>query len=411
MLRITGLFLILFSVLLTMAWPRSYDESPAVPFVWRYDIREGTESTRPAALSDLTPFNLVHATRAPVAAMGEAAGTATPGSSFLVGPASPTVTLEKGERVFAPFHGNGYFRYAKIGRELSFLARNGEELWRKPYKAYPVTDPSGDLVLLLTGDNNRIDIIDPSGNPFGVRSVSGNFMTDLDFAARRAAAALVFSTGALTVLNQEARTILSYNHESPDQPLFVKSCAIGPDAEVVAIHMLAGDQDRIIVLGIDGGDTENPEDYTVLRSIDLNATYPHLLHFAVNRHGLLLAAPDRTQFYALASGADRRIDGSKIGAGETPQAPAEGRGVDGAGTGAGEAAAPVYRPVFADRDYFVFGQGDVAVLLDRKGLGLTRFVVGGSGPFRVLPGPVENQFALHSPERIEIYEFAAAASE
>ena len=446
-LRITGLFLILFSVLLTMFWPRSYDEAPAVPFVWQYDLRTAEESARPAVLGDTNPFNLVYSRQAPVLpANGNDARSESDADAenepaleparrnqenkdggaggYLIGPAGPALGLQKGERVFAPFHGNGFFRYAKIGRELSFLARNGEELWRKPYKAYPVSDPGGDLVLLLTGDNNRIDVIDPSGNPFGVRSVSGNFMTDLDFAGRRAAAALVFSTGAVTVLNEEAQAILRYTHESADQPLFVKSCALGPDARVVAIHMLDGDQDRIVVLRLNG-DAGTPEDYSVLRRIDLNATYPHLLHFAVSPHGLLLTAPDRTAFYALGSGEDRNYaapgevqpnpgsggdsvssnasggtDGVNIGQAAAPTAPA----------GSGFVSKSIYRPVFADRDYFVFGQGDMAIVLDQNGVPVTRLVVDGSSVFRVMPGPLENQFALHGSRRIEFYEFAFAAS-
>ncbi len=446
-LRITGLFLILFSVLLTMFWPRSYDEAPAVPFVWQYDLRTAQESARPAALGDANPFNLVYSRQAPVppavqsgdADAVDSENEPTPRESaqrnqenkaneknkdrgaggYLIGPAGPALGLEKSERVFAPFHGNGYFRYAKIGRELSFLARNGEELWRKPYKAYPVSDPGGDLVLLLTGDNNRIDVIDPSGNPFGVRSVSGNFMTDLDFADRRAAAALVFSTGAVTVLNEEAQAILRYTHESTDQPLFVKSCALGPDAQVVAIHMLDGDQDRIVVLRLSGG-VDQPEDYSVLRRIDLNATYPHLLHFAVSPHGLLLTAPDRTAFYALGSGEDRSYAAPGIQDSGGDSVPSNASDADGAQ--AGEAAAPaaparsgsgaksIYRPVFADRDYFVFGQGDLAIVLDQNGVPVTRLVVDGSSAFRLMPGPLENQFALHGSERIEFYEFAFSAS-
>lgn len=380
-----------------MGWARSYNESPAVPFVWQYDLRQGLESARPASLIGATPFNLVYSTLAPESDP-ESAGE--PGR-FLTGPSSPPIPLEKSDRIFAPFHGNGYFRYAKIGRELSFLGRNGEELWRKPYKAYPVSDAQGKLVLLLTGDNNRIDIIDPSGNPYGVRSVVGNFMTDLDFAARRSAAALVFSTGALTVLNEKGEAILSYNHESREQPLFIKSCAIGPDGRVVAIHMLAGDHDRILVLEIDS-DTESPEDYTVLREIDLKATYPHLLHFALNRYGLLLAAPDRTEYFALASGIDARLDGSLENTDTNTGSQQQSK--------PSAASPPVYRAVFADRNYFVFGQQDVAVVLDKTGRSMTRFVVGASGPFRILPGPVERQFALHSPERIELYEFAPSAN-
>lgn len=393
-----------------------------MPFLWRYELSSGIESARPPALAGLVPFNLISAARAPVRPAGEPTGLeaepepqTTPDSKeiglWLLGPESPPLGLAKGTRVFAPFLGNGFFQYAKIGRELSFRARNGEELWRKPYKAYPVSDPGGDLVLLLTGDNNRIDVIDPSGNPFGVRSVSGNFMTDLDFANRRAAAALVFSTGAVTVLNEEARAILEYEHASPDQPLFLKSCALGPDARVVAIHMLAGDQDRIVVLGLEGdagaGEAHRPEKYSVLRTIDLNATYPHLLHFAVNRHGLLLTAPNRTEYFALASGEDRVFRGAVAApVGDAEQATNRNRE-----SADGLASAQIYRPVFADRDYFIFGADDAAVLLNHEGVAMTRLIVGGSGAFRVLPGPNDRQFALHTEERVEMYEYAPADAE
>lgn len=347
-------------------------------FLWQYDLRSHEETARPTDLARVPPFNLVYSETG-----GEAESDPENADAvrFLKGPGVAPISLEKSDRVFAAFHGSGFFRYAKVGRELSFFGRNGEELWRKPYTAYPVSDVHGKLVMMLTGDNNRVDVIDASGNPAGVGSVAGNFMTDLDFAARKSAAAIVFSTGAVTVLNEQAKVVLRYNHESDDQPMFVKSCALGPNATTVAVHMLAGEKDRIAVLGFDPND-DNPNEYKVLRTIQLDQAYPHLLHFAVSRHGLLLAAPDRTAYYALESGADQIIEEARAATGET------------------------FRPVFSDENFFVYGDQDVAVVLDQSGRRLTGLVIGSSGPFRILPGPASRQFAIHSPERVELYEFA-----
>lgn len=417
MLRITALFLLLFSVLLVLFWSRSYTESPSVAFLYQYDLKTGQASAQPPAFGGAAPFNLVRAdsgipSRVALprnsTRMQDDAGKETAndlksdadggdGPAYL-GPGVPGQVLESKLRYYAAFQGRGYFQYAKIGRELSFHSRRGEELWRKPYKAYPVSDARGELVLLLTGDNNRVDVIDQSGNPTGVRSVAGNFMTDLDFAVRRSAAAIVFSTGALRVLNESGELVLDYQSAASGgagEALFVKSCAIGPDARHVALHLLAGDRDLLIVLGFDPDDGK-PAEYELLRTIDLAEVYPHLLHFALNRHGVLLVAPERTEYFALETGSDYTIDGSN-------EASSGG-------------ARSVYRPVFADRDYFVYGSAGDAVVLSANGRQIMRLrrgqpatgavVAAPRAPlFRIVPGPQPGQFALHGPERVQLFAY------
>ena len=386
MLRITGLFTVLFASLLTIFWSRSYDPAPAVAFLWHYDLLTRTESARPAELQNGAPFNLVESNAAPVDSEGEA-DAENKAESALVGPDAPAIARESNERVFVPFHGAGYFKYAKIGRELSFYGRSGEELWRKPYKAYPVSDVRGRLVLLLTGDNNRIDLLDANGNPNGVKSVAGNFMTDFDFASRRSAAAITFSTGTLSVIDEQGRALLNYEYETTAQPLFVKSCALSPDAGLVALHLLAGDRDRIVVLRPDL-ETEAADDYAVERDIEIDTVYPHLLHFALNEHGVLIVAPDRTQYFALAGGSDRVLESQP----ENSQ------------------VGPVYRAVFADRDYFVYDAGAAAVVLDESGRQVLRLNLQTQAPFRLLPGPLDRQFAIHTRSAVEIYAYRPRGS-
>ncbi|MBI3396271.1 MAG: hypothetical protein HY042_10590 [Spirochaetia bacterium] len=162
---------------------------------------------------------------------------------------------------FAPFLGRGYFRYQKVGKEISFYSETGELMWRKPFQSYPVSDVQGQVVLLLTGDNNRVEIIDNNGNSKGSGHVSGNFMTDLCFPSRAPGAGVVFSAGAVHLIDGEGRAVtLNYDGK---RPLFIKSCSVFPDGSGLAVHMLEGENDRITVFTLKKGklveDYEPPE--------------------------------------------------------------------------------------------------------------------------------------------------------
>ncbi len=385
MLRIVGLFTVLFTILLTIFWTRSIDEAARLTFVWRYDLRANTSTTLPSDLrgelnrSGDVPFNLVLSRES-------IAGTEEQPPSFgeapvLKGPGVGEVPLAEDRRIFVPFLAGGYFSYQKVGRELIFHGRTGEELWRKEYKPYPVSDPWGRIVLLLTGDNNRVDLIDANGNVTGAGSVSGNFMTDFDFSAA-GPAAISFSGGEVYVLDVSGRIVLKLAPEQSAVPMFVKSTAISPDGKIVAVHLLEGDADVLRVFRVpepDDADAPPSTEATQLDVIDLQIAYPHLLHFSVSNAGLLLAAPDRTLFHTFDAG-ESWVRERETGA--------------------------VYRPVYAATDFFAYGDGNEVIVLNHAGREVVRIPVDTAGEhFRLLPGPRPSIFAIHSDERVEMYEY------
>ncbi len=283
-----------------------------------------------------------------------------------------------GEIFSVPFLGDGYFRYFKVGKEVTFHDRRGELLWKKKYHSYPVTDHRGKLILLLTGDGNRVDIMDENGNLVGAKTVSGNFLTDFDFASRAVGAALSFAGGEAYVINASGAIAYKYRRESKGKPLFFKSIALGPDGSTAAVHILTHKGDRIVVLG----KPEEGSKARVLHEIALKGVYPHLLHMAVGPKGvLLLAAPDFTAFYD--------DDGDLVWKNVV-----------------GKPASTLYRPAYADQGFFVYGQGRRAVLVDDEGRAMAVLNTDGT-PWQVFPGKSKGEFALRDGKGIRFYRFGS----
>ncbi|MCB1175707.1 MAG: hypothetical protein KDK39_19185, partial [Leptospiraceae bacterium] len=104
---------------------------------------------------------------------------------FADGPAfTAPLSLAEGELVFVPFRGSGIFKYAKIGKQIDFISPTGEIYWSREAFSYPVSDPVGERILLLTGDNSRVDLIDRNGRTLAAGFVAGNFLTDYDFSTQ-----------------------------------------------------------------------------------------------------------------------------------------------------------------------------------------------------------------------------------
>lgn len=370
------IFTALFSVLLA-AYPATRIEGPPDFYLeWYYDLDGQVQTPRPAGWR--SPFNAFFRP-------GDKGGA-------LHFPDRPVEPVAEGTLISAPFHGAGYFEYQKVGRDIQFReSSRGEVLWKKSYYSYPISDHYGDLILLLTGDSNRVDLLDPSGNPLGLGSVSGNVLNDYDFAARQSRALLVFAGGNVTALDKTGQALFHHQLESDSRPFFVKSCALGPDGLVAAVHYRAGDRDEVVLLAR----REEGQAARVLGRAVLPKIYPHLLHMAVSPGGLLVSAPDFTGFYD--------TDGDPVW-----NRPLADRPVAGAAAGP---ARPIYRPVYADRSFFLFGEGASVFVLDGRGRVVAVLPVRDEGrPFRFLPGPDEGSFAIHTHGALHFYRFRPQAA-
>lgn len=305
--------------------------------------------------------------------------------------------LEPGERVFVPFLGTGYFSYKKVGREIVFHSPDGEELWRKEFFSYPVSNARGETVLLLTGDNNRVDLISQDGASLGPGSLSGNFLSNYAFAANIDITLILFSDGRLVVL-YKGYPICRYQLELDDAPLFAKSASIAPDGKQLAVHFLNGTHDEILVLDVDqellqvdqferiqqafrdnaaGAIFEIPEADVVDR-FSLPVIYPHILHMAVGAGGVLLVAPDKTYFFSIGAGDDWQKEYTKGGG--------------------------VYRPVLAGQEFFIYGEGARLNFLDANGKLLhTKTLRSGQTIWRLLPTHDSASFAVHLKDMVEFW--------
>lgn len=192
------------------------------------------------------------------------------------------------DMIAVPIHGEGYFLYGRVGKEMKYFTREGELLWSRPYVSYPVPDPTGKIVFLFTGDANRVDVIDPSGNPIGVRKISGNFLTHHAFSMQSGRSAFVFGTGGMTVLDVKGSIVSRYD---PGENLFFKSIALSENGQKAAVHALhqddAGEKDVIRVLDLEK-EARLAQEYTLERVV------PGNLALAVGNEGsLVVGLPEK----------------------------------------------------------------------------------------------------------------------
>lgn len=290
-----------------------------------------------------------------------------------------THELKDNERAFVPFLGQGYFVYQKIGSGLLYYSQTGELLWNRKLALYPVGDIFGELVVLLAGDNNHVQIIDKNGIERGAKTISGNFLSDYDFSGRATSAGLVFSGGPFYLLDSEGKIVLRYRPGKGIKNIFLKSNALSPLGGRAAVHYYADGRDLITLL-----EKESGNDAIQIRfEIVLDKIYPHILHMAPGRRGLLVAAPD---FTALYDDDGERVFHERISSDKKP----------------------IYRPVYSDLDFYVYGQEDQAVILDERGRKILSFPTAASThPWRILPLRAANHFALHSGSTLLLFDYSS----
>ena len=214
--------------------------------------------------------------------------------TLLLRPQAPPLKINTTTYVTAPFLGNGYFTYRKLGKHLTYYDKKGEKLWQREHPYYPISDHYGNLILLLASDNSRVDIMDHNGLPLGEKQLYGILLIDYSFASQLSQVGLVFASGEAYVIQEEGKIAFQHNFASKYNMIFLKSCALSPNGKLLAVHLLKDEKDLIVILMVD--EEQNP---AILRQITLPKIYAHILHIAVNTHGVLVAAPDRTLFFSL----------------------------------------------------------------------------------------------------------------
>ncbi len=255
------------------------------------------------------------------------------------------IIMKPEERIFVPFFGPGYFRYYKAGQKVWFHSPDGEILWEKEFAAYPLTDHHTSYLLLITGDGNRIDIMDKNGNPLGDRSVSGNILTQIRFAERSGDACTAFGTGGVYFIDPQG--MIRNIWKSDSEKTFVKSCSLSDDGVYGLVHAVTEGRDVLYIL----------KENKAFRTIPLDTVYPHNLFFGINEHGLLGAAPDRNLFFSWngENWSKERADQS--------------------GT--------VYRAVTAIRDYFLAEESGKIAVYDSSGR-MYQYLPAPAGTFRFI---------------------------
>jgi len=336
--------------------------SPSLVFLWYYAFPEKGKIEEKINLparwvaKSIQPFNGVTTER---------------GDHGLLVLADRSRELEKDEMAFAPLHGQGYFLFERTGKEIAFYSTQDELLWKKPFPAYPVTGPSGRSVFLLTGDGNRVDVLDQSGNLVGVKHIAGNFLTDYRFASRAAVSVFLFGSGGAYGLSDQGQILFKY--EDSDHPRFCKSLAISSDGTRVAIHSLKENTDTILVLRIDEGKVKKQYE------VDLQTIYPYSIAMAVHNWGsVIIGTSDRTSF---ASGGDWIW---------TDPTPVKG---------------PRY--AYSD-DSFLSITGPVSAgIFQPDGRRLTSIPYPGDepGPFTLVPGNASNAVILQGKQSLSFYSF------
>ena len=286
--------------------------------------------------------------------------------------------ITQAQRFSVPLFGNGYFAYNKLGKDIRYYSRAGEELWHKEYPYYPLSDYYGNLILLLAGDSSRVYFMNPNGFLMGAESVSGSYLSDYDFASRLSAAALIFSSGEVYLIQSKGEIVFRHEFSSEGENIFLKSCALSPQAQFLAVHLLKGEKDMLVILK---ADTEQKAE--VIYEAILPRVYPHLLHIALNSHGVLIAAPEQTLFWDLAG--DRSWTKSL----------------------ACKQNCPIYRPVYADEDFFAFGSAKNWTLVDQGGGILFQASLAAEleEPWRFLPAKKAGFFGIHAGSHLEYYHY------
>ena len=287
-------------------------------------------------------------------------------------------SITQAQHFSVPLFGDGYFAYNKLGKDIRYYSSQGEELWQKEYPYYPVSDHYGNLILLLAGDSSRVYFMNRNGFLMGKKNVSGAYLSDYDFASRLSASALIFSSGELYLIQSKGKIVFKHKFSREGKNVFLKSCALSPRGQLLAVHLLKDKKDMLVVLKADSGQRAE-----VVYETPLPKVYPHLLHMALNSHGVLIAAPDQTLFLSL-TGKKNWTKALTC-----------------------KQDCPTYRPVYADENFFAFGSGKKWTLVDQGGPILFQASLAPTikEPWRFLAAKKTGILGIHAGTYLEYYRY------
>ncbi|MBE7413458.1 MAG: hypothetical protein L6Q54_06655 [Leptospiraceae bacterium] len=267
-----------------------------------------------------------------------------------------------------PIIGRGFIEYEKIGKKVSYFSSNQEILWQKDFMSYPKPSYEGNLILLASGDNNRVFLSDLNGNWIGEKVIDGRFLSDYSFAQNNGGAILLFSGGEVVRLNEKGNRVF-YKDFKKKTLSFYKSIAISPNGQFSAIHYLNEDKDFILLL-----DQAGDEVATLL----LHKVYPHKVFMAIGNLGnLQVNLPDSIFLYEKSGKLLRHIQKKK--------------------------RSDIYQLSFHTGEYFVasnvediyFFDNDANILKIQKGI---------SFPVRAIPSKSSKEIFLETKN--EIFQFS-----
>ncbi|EHQ05370.1 hypothetical protein [Leptonema illini] len=206
------------------------------------------------------------------------------------------VPLDPDRLYFVPPEGNGYFEYQKIGKEIAYYAHPDELYWKRESASYPVSDPRGKWILLLSGDLTAVRLMDHNGNAAPGLPLSGVLMTDYAFSDAEhsdesknsaqtagSTAAVLFSSGPVYIVRFEPDFRIFTLTIPGAERSFAKSVAVGGDR--IAIHLQQDDQDFIREYRLD----EEKERLKEIESVRLPLVVPHRMPMALTESGVLFA--------------------------------------------------------------------------------------------------------------------------
>ena len=368
-------------------------------------------------------------------------------SKLLFRPNTPPLSLDSTDRIVVPLLGDGYWTYAKIAKQLAHFSRKQELLWAKDLHYYPAVDHYGKILLLLAADGTQILVNNRDGLAKGIERIHGTFLVDYDFATSTSAGALAFINGEIYVI--DARGELLFYYAFPEkQAVLVKSCTLSMDASFVAVHFsptkmhthksTAEASDYIWVFRIPKAGNSKNKKLAEVRALSrqivqepshsmrkkakketkrrqlakirklsrayvlkLGQSYPHLIHMALNSHGLVLVAPDKSLFYRFSSRLQRKKQWSQPSLCDKD--------------------CPIYRPVYAAKDFLAYGDGDSWSLIGKNGDVLLQRQVQSEAPskaqddnkasnakkrpWRFVPTPYPDIFGIDLGFRIDYYRY------
>lgn len=141
--------------------------------------------------------------------------------------------------------GSFYAGYEKTGKEVQFFDRMGQRFWKMHSREYPLVSRSGNVILMVVGDQSRVRVLTRDGTEAPAGSIYGRLMTTHAFSSRDDWAAFGFISGRFYIISPTGT--LHYKGMTPGGGA-VKSLALTPTRALVHYH--GREQDRLCAVDL-----------------------------------------------------------------------------------------------------------------------------------------------------------------